>query len=385
MNDADVAYQEDKVSNVLKWVLLAVGVVSFTILVWAAKITYSTVPPRPDAFFTEAGERLMTADDIVAGKGGFQKADLMDYGSLFGMGSYFGADYTAQYLKELGIKTEENISLARYGRSYGALSEDEQGAARREMQRMLQGIDLTQKQLLLPSPLADAVRSLQSEIVASLLTNDYSKGYAKAKALNPETALQTADFLIYSSMTTVARRPDGSSSWTQNWPYEPLVGNIPITGAFIWTWVSYAFTFLLFGAVIYIYEHYLNHRDNSPREFKLVEFRPLTPSQRKVGKYFLTVCAVFLTQLGVGILMAHYYSDRTSFYGFNINDYLPFNFLRSLHIQTPIVWIGLSWIGAALFLAPAISKRRTKDYSLTSFSGQRSLSSQADCLAIISD
>ena len=26
-----------------------------------------------------------------------------------------------------------------------------------------------------------------------------------------------------------------------------------------------------------------------------------------------------------------------------------------MHIQSPIVWIGLSWIGAALFLAPAIA------------------------------
>ena len=37
----------------------------------------------------------MTGDDILAGKAGFQKADLMDYGSLYGMGSYFGQDYTA--------------------------------------------------------------------------------------------------------------------------------------------------------------------------------------------------------------------------------------------------------------------------------------------------
>ena len=37
----------------------------------------------------------MTNDDVVAGKAGFQKADLMDYGSLYGMGSYYGQDYTA--------------------------------------------------------------------------------------------------------------------------------------------------------------------------------------------------------------------------------------------------------------------------------------------------
>jgi nitric oxide reductase large subunit len=52
----------------------------------------------------------MTEEDIVAGKAGFQRADLMDYGSIYGMGSYFGEDYTAQYLVELGRKTEEKIA-----------------------------------------------------------------------------------------------------------------------------------------------------------------------------------------------------------------------------------------------------------------------------------
>ncbi|MFZ2303327.1 MAG: cbb3-type cytochrome c oxidase subunit I [Minisyncoccia bacterium] len=353
-------YEKDNVSNVLKWILLIVAVVSFCILGWAAKVTYSTVPPQPDKFIAESGEVLITGEDIVAGKGGFQKAGLMDYGSLYGMGSYFGIDYTAEYLKQLGLKTDENIAMSRYGQSFSAISEDDQESVKREMRKMLKGVDLTKSEVILPAPLSDAVKTLRQEIVTFLLTEDPEKGWYGAKALNNETAVLTANFLIYSSITTVALRPDGSASWTQNWPFEPLVDNKPTTSAFNWTWISYAFTFLLFGAVIFIYEHYLNHRDNSPREYKLIDFRPLTPSQRKVGKYFIVVGAVFLTQLAVGVLMAHYYTERTSFYGFDIGKYLPFNFLRSLHIQTPIVWIGLSWIGAALFLAPAISKREAK-------------------------
>ncbi|HBH71621.1 MAG: Nitric oxide reductase, subunit B [Parcubacteria group bacterium GW2011_GWC1_42_11] len=353
-------YEKDSVSNVLKWILLGVAVVSFAILGWAAKVTYSTVPPQPEKFLTEFGETLITGDDIVAGKGGFQKAGLMDYGSLYGMGSYFGIDYTAEYLKQLGLRTSENIAMLRFGQPYSVLSEDNQESIKREMRRMLKGVDLTKSEVILPVPLADAVKTIRQDIVTFLLTDNPEIGWSRARALNNETALETANFLIYSSITTVALRPDGSASWTQNWPYEPLVGNAPTTSAFNWTWISYTFTFLLFGAVIFIYEHWLNHRDNSPREYKMIDFRPLTPSQRKVGKYFIVVGAVFLTQLAVGVLMAHYYSERTSFYGFDIGEYLPFNFLRSLHIQTPIVWIGLSWIGAALFLAPVMSKREAK-------------------------
>ena len=84
---------EDPVSNVLKWVLLVVAILTFALLAWATTATYRLAPPQPDRFVGADGAVLMTSDDIVAGKGGFQKADLMDYGSLYGMGSYFGEDY----------------------------------------------------------------------------------------------------------------------------------------------------------------------------------------------------------------------------------------------------------------------------------------------------
>src|SRR4029077_9631775 len=78
-------------------------------------------------------------------------------------------------------------------------------------------------------------------------------------------------------------------------------------------------------------------------------------SQRKIGKYFLVVAAVLLLQILAGTIMAHAYYDRRSFYGLDLHTILPFNFLRDVHIQAPIIWIGVGWIGAGLFLAPAIA------------------------------
>jgi nitric oxide reductase subunit B len=358
----DVANPEstlhDPVSGALKWTLLAVAVITFALLGLATVTTYQRSPPQPERFVTPAGLVLFTGEDIVAGKGGFQKADLMDYGSLYGMGSYYGEDYTADGLVRLATLTRERIARGRYGAAFGALSADQQAAATSAMQQELQHLDLTRSTLTVPTELAGAIAEQQQTIAKNLRTFDRPAGWTPAYSLSSEDALHTADFLIYSSLTTVARRPNVSWSWTQNWPYEPIAGNTPTTNTFRWTWISFCFTFLMFGVVLFIYQYWLNDPDVGPMDPVLGRFTALTPSQRRVGKYFLVVAAVLLLQIAAGSIMAHSYYDRASFYGIDINYLFPFNFLRDVHIQSPIVWIGLSWIGAALFLAPAIAGGR---------------------------
>jgi nitric oxide reductase subunit B len=344
----------DPVSNVLKWVLLVVAIGTFAALGWTTVLTYQAAPPFPDRFVISGGAVLMTAADIQDGKAGFQKADLMDYGSLYGMGSYFGEDYTAAYLVRLATLTEENLAKAR-GSNFAELTPEQRASVKVAMQAELQGVDLTKQVAVIPDALAAAIIAVRGEIVQTLLHHDFAKGWTQAHSLDRHSAEQTADFLIYSSLTTVARRPGTNASWTQNWPFEPLVGNTPTTSTFRWTWISFCFTFFAFGAVLYIYQRYLNDPDKAPMDPVLAEFGPLTASQRRIGKYFLVVAGILLLQILVGSIMAHYYTDRSSFYGIEIDRFLPFNFLRDVHIQSPVVWVGLSWIGAALFLGPAIS------------------------------
>jgi nitric oxide reductase subunit B len=159
-------------------------------------------------------------------------------------------------------------------------------------------------------------------------------------------------------MTTVARRPEVSWSWTENWPYDPEVGNVPTANTFMWTWASLCFTFLLFGVVLFIYKFWLDTPDDRPRESALATFGPLTESQRRIGKYFAVVAQMLLQQIAAGTIMAHSYYDRSGFYGIELHNVLPFNVLRDIHIQAPIVWIGIAWIGGGLFLAPAMARGR---------------------------
>jgi nitric oxide reductase subunit B len=348
----------DPVSEVLKWVLLVVAVVTFALMGLATVATYRQSPPQPERFVSAGGTPLFTADDIVAGKGGFQKADLMDFGSLYGMGSYYGEDFTASGLVRLATLTQDGIAGKRFAAAFKDLTADQQASVNSSMRAQLQQVDLTQREARIPEELSAAITELRNEIAPSLMTADRDRGWTPAFSLSEQDALRTADFLIYSALTTVARRPGHDWSWTENWPYEPLVGNTPTTNTFRWTWISFCFTFLMFGVVLFIYEYFLSDPDVAAMDPVLARFGPLTDSQRQVGKYFLVVAAVLLVQIAAGTIMAHSYYDRTSFYGIDINRYLPFNFLRCVHTQTPIVWIGLSWISAALFLAPAIAGGR---------------------------
>ncbi|HLO20596.1 MAG TPA: cbb3-type cytochrome c oxidase subunit I [Sphingomicrobium sp.] len=387
MGDIELARPSiDPISDILKWILLVVAILCFALMAWATVLTYEKAPPQPLAFTDQSGTVIMTAGDIVTGKGGFQKADLMDYGSIYGMGSYFGEDYTASTLVRLGALTKQNLSnsaatpprtqapanqsLAITGPAGmpplpttpapatlpAALSD---AAVSATMQKQLQGIDLTQPRVVLPDAVAQAVRQLQSELSTKLNTVNLSAGWVPAKSLNPALRVQTADFIIYAAMTTVARRPDNpSTSWTENWPYEPTVGNVPTTNTFQWTWISFCFTFFAMGFVLWLYRAYLDHPDDAPKEQGLATYRTLTPSQVKTGKYFIVVALVFLASQGAGAIMAHSYYDRETFYGVQLNYILPYNFLRSFHLQAPIIWIGLGWIASGLFIAPAIAGGR---------------------------
>lgn len=284
----------------------------------------------------------------------------MDYGSLYGVGSYFGEDYTATNLVKLATKTQDNLAAAAFGKPFAKLTAAQQAPLKLQMQKELRGFDLTSGKAQVPAAFAAAIADLKGNIAKHLLLNDYVAGYSRARSPDPATASATAEFLIYSSIVTVAERPHSNISWTQNWPYEPLVGNTPTTMTSIWTWASFCFVFFLFGGVLFIYQIFVSGDDKDLMDPVLLDLPPLTLSQRKTGKYFLFVAAMLLIQIGAGSIPAHYYTDRTSFYGIPVGKFLPYNFLRDVHIQSALVWILFSWIGTGLFLAPTISGTEAK-------------------------
>jgi nitric oxide reductase subunit B len=58
--------------------------------------------------------------------------------------------------------------------------------------------------------------------------------------------------------------------------------------------------------------------------------------------------------------MAHDYADGASFYGFHMNEILPFNVARTWHLQLAIFWIATAWLGMGIFIAPLVTGRSRK-------------------------
>ncbi len=199
---------EDRVSNILKWVLLAVAILTFSALIWTTVETYKQAPPQPDRFVGASGAVVLTEDEVFRGKEGFQRADLMDYGSIYGMGSYFGEDYTASTLVALATATQENIARSEYAMPFSALNAEHKMGVRAAMQAELQGVNLTLRQAPVPNDLATAITTIRGQITNKLLKHDFVKGYSQAYSLDPQAASDTSGFLVYSALTTVARRPE---------------------------------------------------------------------------------------------------------------------------------------------------------------------------------
>ncbi len=90
----------------------------------------------------------------------------------------------------------------------------------------------------------------------------------------------------------------------------------------------------------------------------------MTPSQWATGAYFAVVALLFLLQTFAGGGLAHYRVEPGAFYGIDIARILPYNLLRTWHLQLAVFWIATAWVGGGLFLAPMVGGKEPKGQKL---------------------
>jgi len=86
----------------------------------------------------------------------------------------------------------------------------------------------------------------------------------------------------------------------------------------------------------------------------------VTPSMRATAKYFWVVIALFVVQILLGAITAHYQVEGQEAYGFALADILPYSLTRTWHTQLAVLWIATAWLGMGLYIGPAISGHEPK-------------------------
>ena len=337
------------------WLQVAglVVLVGFFVLGLLAYRTYEHDPPIAERVVDPSGGTVYTGEDVREGQKVFLNHGLMEYGSVFGHGAYLGPDFTADYLRrasdsvrrQLGGDDSDSARQAttkqfqenRYDEETGALSfTAEQAIAHQELNRHYERFlrDPTTRFGLRPEPIE-----------------------------SDEKVRQLTAFFGWSSWAASARRPGHNYSYTNNWPPEPAVGNEPTANVVVWSVISLIALLGGVGILFAVFGRWRlgwQGREQATLSFRLPGDVALTPAQRATAWFFLAMAGLFLLQTVVGGAAQHYRADLEGFFGIDIAQALPFNLVRTWHVQLAIFFVATSFVAAGIFLAPMIAGREPR-------------------------
>lgn len=341
------------------WVQVAIltFIVGFAVLGILAASIYTAKPPIPVKVVDDQGKVLFTKKDVMTGQHLFQKHGLMQFGTLFGHGAYLGPDFTAEYLHRSAM------AATRFYEQQGESQPVAGARVRKEFKANL--YDPATNTLVYTPGQAHGLEHMRGYWEKYFSKNQ--KGLQRPVISGSDLQKLNAYF-SWAAWLSAANRPGKDYSYTNNWPGENLVGNVPTAEAFVWS--VYSLIALLGGVGIVLFafgkyhdlgwERYDEQTPDAVARFRPPEDVKLTPSQRATAWYFLVVSGLFLAQGLLGGVNAHYHAEPQGFYGLNLSELLPYNLSRMWHVQLAIFFVSSAFLAMGIFLAALIARREPK-------------------------
>jgi nitric oxide reductase subunit B len=341
---------------------------SFGVLLWVGGEIHRVMPPIPAKVVTADGETIYTRADIEKGRQVWQSIGGQQLGSIWGHGAYVAPDWTADWLHREALAWLDIDAKRETSHTYAQLGEDAQAAAAARLQPRIRTntYDAASDAITVSKDRAAAMNLVKDHYTKLFGDDPELLGLRKAYAMKNNTAPEAENrealtaFIWWSAWSAVTERPGKDITYTNNWPHDPLVGNTPPGHLFMWTVFSVLF---LIAGIALLGWHHSRHKEEAP--LALPASDPLamirmTPSMRATGKYFWLVIALFLTQILLGAITAHYQVEGQDAYGFALSEILPYSLSRTWHTQLAVLWIATAWLGMGLYIAPAVSGHEPK-------------------------
>ncbi|MGQ9808356.1 MAG: nitric-oxide reductase large subunit [Armatimonadota bacterium] len=340
------------------WIILGfVVLVSFAVLGGLGFRINSMKPPIPHEVRTADGTLITTGEEIRHGQNVWQSIGGQEVGSIWGHGSYVAPDWTADFLHRELVYILDLWAAEEGAKNFEALSVERQAALKGRLQAIVRTNTYDPRT---GTVTLDPVRRRAIEAAFAHYADVFSNGrpeYAIPKgALTDEKELRALGaFFFWTSWAASTNRPDLPVTYTQNWPHEPLIDNRPTGDNIVWSVISFVVLLAGIGAMVWYFgaQQPGAEESDAPENDPLLGFTP-TPSQKATLKYFFVVGALFVLQMIMGVIVAHYGVEGTGFYGFKLDDILPYSVARTWHLQLGIFWIATAWLATGLYLAPAV-------------------------------
>lgn len=352
----------------LWWTLAVLFVVSFGLLGWIGGQIYREAPPVPERVETVDGTILFTKDDIQRGRQVWQSMGGMQVGSIWGHGSYVAPDWSADWLHREAVALLDIWAQREYGVAYDALGAELRAALKERLKTEMRTntYDPATGSITVSADRAAAIEQVREHYLGVFSDDPAFESLREQYAIhnNPvpdaEHRAMLTGFFFWTSWAAAAERPGSDITYTANWPHEPLIDNTPTTGTAMWSIASVILLLAGIGALLwYQAAQKTEPLPVPPKSDPLLQIK-VTPSMRATAKYFYTVVALFLAQMTLGAITAHYAVEGHHFYGFNLSEILPYAVTRSWHTQLGIFWIATAWLATGLYIAPAISGHEPK-------------------------
>ncbi len=351
------------------WIALGlVLVVSFAVLGGVGYKAINSAPPIPSRVVAD-GHVLFDGNTVQTGQNVWQSIGGQEIGTVWGHGAYVAPDWTADYLHRESMYILDRWAQGEGAANYEALGGERKAALQARLQEMMRrnSYDASTGTITLDPVRADAFRNL-SAYYYDVFHNGRDAYAIQANAVQDRArADQMTAFFWWTAWAATTNRPDQDVTYTQNWPHEELVGNRPTGGAMVWSVISFVLLLAGVGGMVWWFASRHGKGDEPvtamPKTDPLLGLKP-TPSQRATVKYFFVVAALWVVQVLLGAVTAHYGVEGSGFYGINLAKWLPYAVTRTWHLQIGIFWIATSWLATGLYIAPAVSDREPKGQRL---------------------
>ncbi|WP_205757687.1 nitric-oxide reductase large subunit [Macrococcus sp. DPC7161] len=355
-------------------ILVSTLIVVFSILLVGGFLVFKNEAPRPAKIVDSKGNTLVSKSELISGQAIFEKYGLTDYGSYLGNGSYLGPDYTAETLHHYLIGMHDYYSKKLYHKPFKSLNELQQEGIKGKVKHEIR-INRYSKEnetLTLTDAQVAGLKYIQSYYQKEFINNPDQAGLPEnmidqfktnGYMVKGDKIKHLSNFYFWGAWLSSTNRPDRDFSYTNNWPYDQDAGNTMPSEAIIWSAVSVALLVGGLGIIIYFQRKYeFDMEPTYSDESSLPTIDPdvaITPSQRKTAKYFVIVMLLFLVQILLGELMAHYYVEN-EFFGIPLQKIFPFTMAKTWHLQLVIFWVATTWLAAGIYIVPRVLGREPK-------------------------